>query len=117
MTDFASMTDDELNEWIAYERGWTSNIPTSSYTQFWISPTTSSRRLSLPKWTNDLNAAWKLFAEMSQSEIFTDCELVPCGAGALVRMVGKGQNWEEVEANKPARAICLAWCMWRELQK
>lgn len=115
--DFSHLDADALNELVAIKRGWQRKIPPGGYTPFWYHPTARGRRLTLPKWTTDLNAAWELFAEMSQDEQFTTIGLESIGDIAQITFCDLDMCLDFVEAPTPARVICGAWCRWKEQQK
>lgn len=112
MTDFAGMTDRELNEYIAYARHWTK---TDRSKLVWQPPDEAEYpRATLPQWTTDLNAAWRLLVELKNAAD-TLAHLEPDGlsrAFVTLRTIKHGSKF--FRNNSAARAICEAWCWWKE---
>ena len=105
MTDFHSMTDQELNEAIAKKRGWkkcTCEWCQKNSTSFWINPDENSTE-ELPDVVLDWNMAGGLLEEMDTPMLKRGVEGDwLCG------------NFNLYHGITPQRAICEAWLEWSE---
>jgi hypothetical protein len=65
----------------------------------------------LPSWATNLNAAWALLPSGYEWDIAGDMEEVEA------TLFKAGVDGAIERAANPARALTLAWCMWKRAQK
>jgi hypothetical protein len=117
MSNYSTMSDEELNEAIAIKTGW------SRYTHHdenglwdeWYTPRGKpSIYNQIPKYIHSWELAGEMLEEMRASLCFdSDTGLWEC---EYFTQYGEDEIHRFVRANTPQRAICEAWLAWKELE-
>lgn len=109
MTDYNVLADEQLNQVIAEQRGWTDiHLQGKGIELLLCGRSPEGIKAWLPNWTKDLNAAIELLGEMDGYDLIRTNDEWAIGYECFE---------PEIYSSTPNRAICFAWLNWREKQE